>query len=219
MPNQPDPGALGGLPRFQDVDPGELPPLTDEETSPGPEAPPTTSEPPRHPPTGSAPPSTSTSSTTSSDAEPAGPRHELPEGVENGLEELATGAAHLAGIALNKLAQRRTRTETRLWLMTEDEARGIAGPLARMAARRAPEELVEGDGADLFEAGGHALGYGLRNVMGVDDVELERRANGAPPTPRPAPEPPPPPPDRGVAPTDAQTLQNEPAPPSVLEGL
>jgi len=117
---------------------------------------------------------------------------------------------------VNKAAQRRSHTNTRLWLATEEEAQAFGDALGRIAARRIPEELAgaDSDGADLIVMGATTLGYVVRNGMGVDDQAAARIAEGLPPTP-PAPAPPsstPPPPAPAPAPVSVQPTSQGPPP-------
>ncbi len=135
-------------------------------------------------PTRPIPPSASTSSTTSTDADgDDGGRQppEISEELDEALAGLGAGAFHVAGVLVNKAAQRRSHTNTRLWLATEDEAQAFGDAMGRIAARRVPEELAgDTDGADILVMGATALGYVVRNGMGVDLDEAERIAAGIP---------------------------------------
>ncbi len=198
MPNQTQPPAdEAELPGFRtpqspgpDHHPDELSP-----TLPGPS---TTSSPPTSaspsPPAG-APDDSSRSTTGSTDEDhPV----KLSEELRDELENFSGGLFELAGLAVNKMMKARTHSNTRLWLVTEDEAEAFAAPAGRIAARRVPEELQEGDGADALIMGSVLLGYGMRNLTGVTDEELARREGAVPaeswPAEQAAPPPPPPPP-------------------------
>jgi hypothetical protein len=90
--------------------------------------------------------------------------------VSEAIPALGRQLAAVVGILLNKLA-RRKRPETSLWLMTEEEADGIGGSLARAAVRRIPEELGGEDADDLIEAVAATMAYGIRNIAGVTAAE------------------------------------------------
>jgi hypothetical protein len=158
--------------------------------SPGPE---TTSIPPSHPDEEQRGRSRShRSSTTSTD-----------NVFSHALPELGVQLALALGALLNKLARRR-RPSTELWLMTEEEARGIGGSLGRIAARKAPEDLVSEEASDVVELAGATLGYGIRNTLGVSASDMAAAADVVEATARErAPEPPPerpgPPPAPGPA--------------------
>jgi hypothetical protein len=209
---------LEAVPGFAPVSEGDLEEQLGEEQTEETERPPTTSTPqppPSHEPT---PPSPSTSSTSSpaSTAEP-------PVDVAEAIGAFAESCAHLLGVFINKVVKVRRRSETRLWLMTADEAHNIGAPLGRIAARKAPAELVEGDGGDLLEAGSHFAGYAMHNALGVDGETMERAQRGevidvpSTPVPPPAPaNPPPPAPGRAAAGPRLETAPAEPGPPPVI---
>lgn len=94
---------------------------------------------------------------------------ELSQYLEAELEELGASALDVAGRVLNRLYRRRTQTESRLWLATEEEAEAFGAAAARIAQRHMPEELAEdGDPADALVLGSVALGYVLRNTAGIE---------------------------------------------------
>lgn len=172
-----------------------------------------------------------TTSSTSSRASTA--RSDAAVEIDRTIVELFAGLAHLAGILANKIVRARTHTDTRLWLMTDEEAQGLGEPLGRMSARRVPDQLVDGDGGDLLEAGAVALGYAMHNAVGISGADLEARRRGdvidvpsAPVAPPPAPAPPPPAP-AAAAPEQPTVVavathpvegvtRAEPPPPSVI---
>jgi hypothetical protein len=85
------------------------------------------------------------------------------------------------GIGANRLYRARTGEQTARWMLTEDEAQEIGGALARMAARRVPEQLVEGENGDLLVIAATSLGYVLRNALDLSEelvaaAEAEARA-------------------------------------------
>lgn len=228
---------LEELPAFRQPTPDDPPPPSrPEEPEPTPTpaaARSTTSTRPSPPP--SAPPETPADTSFSRTFSDEGP--ELGGGVAVAVDEeiakVTAGLAMAGGMVVNRIAQRRTRTDTRLWLLTAGEAQGIGTPVARILARRAPVEIVEGDGADLLEVGANVVAYGMRNLMGIDAEEWEAaQRDGRAPEPRepvaydeaPAEGPPagtpvqavslgtPPRPPEGPAPA-------EPSPPAFLEDL
>lgn len=243
QPGGDDLEAIPGFRRLAPDDPLLETPVPDLDRSATP-AQPTTST-PNHPylsePTRPTPPSSSTSSTTSSDrlgssqtGDDPQTSHDIAPEVDEALAGLGYGAFHVAGVLVNKAAQKRSHSNTRLWLATEDEATAFGEALGRIAGRRVPEELAgeDSDGADLIVMGATALGYVVRNGMGVDIEEAERIANGEPPTaqqpPAPAPPPQPAPAERRVMVQPAQQgpppavhfdRPEEPAPepPSVID--
>jgi hypothetical protein len=186
--HQPEEGDLGAVPGFRNLSPNDPlinPILSDLDPSGTPDQPTTSTQNPPPPDEPTRPPKTPPSSPTSIDPE-----------VDEALAGLGAGAFHVLGVMVNKAAQRRNHSNTRLWLATEDEANAFGDALGRIAARRVPEELADGDGADLLVMGSVALGYGIRNGMGVADND-PRLTGEAPPAPAhssesPAPAPPPP---------------------------
>jgi len=114
--------------------------LHPDELSPTPPGPSTTSSPstpasPGPPPGAPADSSRSTKASTDHDDRPA----QLSEELRDELENFSGGLFELAGLAVNKMMKARTRSNTRLWLVTDDEAEAFAAPAGRIAARRVPE--------------------------------------------------------------------------------
>lgn len=110
---------------------------------------------------------------------------ELSQYLEAELEELGASALDVAGRVLNRLYRRRTQTESRLWLATEEEAEAFGAAAARIAQRHMPDELAEdGDPADALVLGSVALGYVLRNTAGIEapGPELPLVTTGRPDT-------------------------------------
>lgn len=126
------------------------------------------------------------------------------------LENLTGGAFELAGLAANKFMQRRTRSNTRLWIVSEDEAEDFGAAAGRILARRVPEELAEGDGADAVIIGSVVLGYAMRNIAGQPAPALpgEELRVQAPPQPGPTAQEAPSPP--AVAPPAAPARTGDP---------
>jgi hypothetical protein len=100
---------------------------------------------------------------------------------------MASGIVKLAGIALNGVLRRKQGDG--LWLTTPLEEETMGSAVANIAARRVPEELVDGDGGDVLALGVTAVGYGMRNAMGVTAEMLAAHERGETP-PAPAPEAP-----------------------------
>lgn len=202
--NPPHPaGELGALPGFkaaaspeEEEHPDELSP------SPGPSA---TSSPPASSPSPSdeeSGASTSSGTAFTDEPPPPPPRPTVSVSAELAaeLENFSGGLFELAGLAANRLVRARQHSNTRLWLVTEEEAQDFGAAAGRLAARRIPDELKEGDGADVLIMGSVLLGYGTRNVMGVTGPDLAAAAErpAGSPTGREAPaapaqQPPPPP--------------------------
>lgn len=163
----PNPSTLGALPAFKDPPAGEEPTapkapaetiLDQDQTPADPDweewSPPSTTD--RPPPQQAAPPGPSRTSSTPASTE-----------VAEAVGALAASASQVLGIALNKLAQKKRGPATVLWLMTEKEAKSIGDPLGRIAARKAPEELVGKDAGDVIELAAGTLAYASHNVMGI----------------------------------------------------
>jgi hypothetical protein len=97
------------------------------------------------------------------------------------LAEVIRGLVIGAGVVLN---QRLTRSEleqgTGVWLMAEDEAAGMADPLASIANRRAGGAVVSGDMADVIQAGVAAAGYLIKNAIKAVQIRhaLRRQPQG-----------------------------------------
>lgn len=205
--SQPPASELGELPGFRArvaAQEGETEPHPDElSPSPGPSAtspPPATSSPSQPE---ELPGDTSRSSTGSIDDDP--PPVAISADLATELENFSGGLFELAGLAVNRVARARQKSNTRLWLVTEEEAEDFGAAAGRIAARRIPDELKEGDGADALIIGSVLLGYGMRNVAGVTGPELDQATRPAPPLPdlaaeRQAAPPPPAPPATALPP-------------------
>jgi hypothetical protein len=150
---------------------------------------------------------------------------ELSADLERGLVNLAGGTFEILGTLANRAYRARTRTQSRLWLVTDDEAEDFGAAAGRIAGRHIPDELKEGDGADVLVMASVGLNYGQRNLAGIDD----READGlAPAQPQHVAAPPPPPAERReFAPAGTpvgtvggaagiETEAATPAPPSVI---
>lgn len=138
--------------------------------------------------------------------------------LQQALEQFGSGVANLAGFVANKAHCKRARTLDDKWIMLDVEASTIGEALARIAGRQVPKELTEGDGGDLLAIGSVALGYTMRNLVGVslDDIArfergempIEAQAQEAPPPAQQAPpadpHSPPPAPSSDVAPPATQ---------------
>lgn len=187
---QPESAEPADLPGFRPSTTPEEDLHPDETTqSPGPD---TTSGQPTEdpsPPAGAQRPASERSSPVSISAE-----------LHDELENLTGGVFELAGVAINRLVKIRSRSNTRLWLVTEEEAEDFGTAAARILERRVPEELAEGDGADVLIMGSVLLGYGMRNFSGqpaaipagTEDLRDISRAEPAPTTAPPPRQPPPP---------------------------
>jgi hypothetical protein len=123
----------------------------------------------------------------------------------DGLEYLAGGLFELVGHFLNRMVRIRRRGQrTTLWIVSDDEAEAFAAPMARIAERRLPEELKQGDAKDLIIAGSVATEYATHNAAGIPGVEAGAVEAAPPPVPAPepaaatAPPPLPPPPPPGT---------------------
>lgn len=197
---------LAAPPGFRPLRPGEVlddAPATPEDPPPQTSPPPSRAEPPsepRSPPPTEPPPSASekTSSRASTD--------EATPDVAGELGGFFASIAKLASMLGNRATRAKRKVETDLWLMTDDEAFAIGAPFGRIAARRAPAELVEGDGPDLMAAGAATLGYAAHNLAGMSAADVERqearsktvidassevrRPAAEPSAPSPAPSPP-----------------------------
>src|ERR1700691_1248688 len=77
--------------------------------------------------------------------------------VEDELENLSGGLFELLGMVVNRFVKFRSKTETTLWLVTEEESDDFGEAAARLALRHIPDELTEGDGGDLLIMGSVAL--------------------------------------------------------------
>lgn len=199
--------ALGDLPGFRPMEETELPPLEEsDEVDEGPSlpesmdlsttSPPSTTHPPAASP-GERTRSTSSQGSTDDDERPPPPRPavSLSGELEEELVYLTGGAFETVGAVLNRLERRRTRSATRMWLVSQEEAERFGTAAGRIAGRHIPDELKQGDGADLVIMGSVALGYVQGNLAGRDDLERSGQL--------PAPVQPPPP----VAPASPRPVQ------------
>ena len=149
--------------------------------------------------------------------------------VGDALGDLGKVAALLVGVGVNK-ATHQPKDSTK-WLMTEEEAETIGGALARMGARRVPEQLVEGENAEILVIGITLVNYGSRNLldaspeqmaeaMAVAQTRGELQRTAPPPRETPPPSSPPPPTrPKGALrdlPADYGVAEAAPEPPSVI---
>jgi hypothetical protein len=175
MPKEIDEEGLDGLPEFQETTdpPGPLARMTGSAvpSTQVNEVPPTT---PTRPPSAGAGETGPEKRATTSSPGSSKPDPEL----EQALEQFGSGVAHLAGMVANKAHCRRIRALDEKWIMLEDEASTIGGALARIAGRQVPSELTEGDGGDLLVIGSVALGYTMRNLVGVSQEDIARFERG-----------------------------------------
>lgn len=203
--------ALDGLPEFAPPtgpnpyeESGRAPSPSDGPSTPTSPHPPTSSTPPPNPfrePTDQPPPRSTSSSTASSDD------------VDKAFDQLGSGLATMGGALLNKATQRKGKAPHDRWLMTEEEANGIGGALGRLAARRVPEELKEGDNAEVLELVTVGGAYIARNAVGLTPTEMATAAHAATSSPRPpAPAPAHPP----AAPQGANPFAPTEAPATVV---
>jgi hypothetical protein len=182
LPDEP-----AGEPGLDEPSPPESPVLST--TSPSPSPPQSAPEPPSTP------------------SPPTGTSSEPDVELLDGLEYLAGGLFELVGHFLNRMVRVRRRGQrTTLWIVSDAEAEAFAAPMARIAERRLPEELKQGDAKDLIIAGSVATEYATHNAAGVPGVQ-GGPVESAPPPPAPAPQPattapapPPPPPPPGTEP-------------------
>jgi len=177
----------------------EVPPNLDEPSRPESRAPSTTSPSPSRPESAPEPPSTPSPPTETSSE----PDVELLDG----LEYLAGGLFELVGHFLNRMVRVRRRGQrTTLWIVSDEEAEAFAAPMARIAERRLPDELKQGDAKDLIIAGSVATEYATHNAAGIPGVGPDTVETALPPpapapqqpAPTGAPPPPPPPPPPGT---------------------
>jgi hypothetical protein len=148
--------------------------------------------------------------------------------VEDGAGDMAGAAFQTIGIILNRRENMRRaargRPQTDLWLPTEDEVLGLGEALGRIGERHIPDEVKQGDGADMIQIAGVALTYLARNALGVSASEFDAAAAGAPrpqgppqvpTTPQGPPQAPPPVPARpasvSVQPDDLAPAETGPA--------
>lgn len=89
------------------------------------------------------------------------------------------------GVVVNRGYYRRTGEASRRWLFTEEEATALAGALGRISARRLPEQLVDGEGGDLFVIVGVTGGYLVRNALGITEAQMTAAAAAAGQVPSP----------------------------------
>ncbi len=199
MPTRPsrppanEPGELADLPGFRQSPEEEPESHPDEATSPADQS--TTSPPPEESPS----PPEAAPAAASDRSSPVSISAELRDELEN----FSGGLFELAGLAANRVMQRRTHSNTRLWIVTEEEAEDFGAAAGRILARRVPEELAEGDGADALIMGSVLLGYSMRNVSGQPAAIPANSELAAPPQARQAP-----------APQPGPTEQEQPPPPS-----
>lgn len=107
----------------------------------------------------------------------------------NDLLPLIVRGITAVGLLLHKARTARFGDNT-VWLPEPDEAVAMGEPLARIAARHAPTELVTGDAADAMEfavaAGAYAIAHGTNDAKlrgGIDPATDAPLA--APPVPAP----------------------------------
>lgn len=195
-----------------DVDNGTRPePESPDPTrsSPSSEAPPTPSPTPTSPPPPpSGPASTTSPSSTASTSERPDPGA---VGISAGVgavggevvDAMALPLVQALGVLVNRTYTRRTGDYSPRWLFTADESEALAGALGRITARRLPEQLVEGEGGDVFLIIGVTGGYLVRNAIGITEAQMAAAAASRDEGPGPAPaSPPPPAPPRADAPAD-----------------
>ena len=210
MPSQPK------SPRADQADlPGFAPLQGNDQTPPDPPESPTPS-------TASSrqPPYREPASTVPDSASQPSPISISPEDFEDELTNLGANAFELGGIAINRFMRKRNRTPlSTLWLATDDEAEAFGGAVSRMALRRVPEELRQGDPADLIVMGSVVVGYAMHNMAGVDGATMEHPQrpgeHSPPPTQAPPPPAPPAPTPGPTAPVEAEPAT--PTPPSVID--
>jgi hypothetical protein len=188
-------GKIESIPSFKTPADPFRPPESSPPASPGLE---TNSESPPSPQVITQPVApTTTSSPGSSDPDtPPRPEIHLDRDTAEALEAMATGVAHLGGLALNKVADRRQPIKTDRWKMTEDEAGAIGSAVASLATKRLPEAVTEGDGPELLQITSVLVGYGIRNALNVSPAEMARATEdfaAGRPAPGPGSVPPPPP--------------------------
>ena len=167
------------------------------------------------PDTGPADPSTPGSPLTDDfGADGPGRPVELSPHLDDELGALGASLADVAGRIINRAYRARTKTESRLWLVTDEEAEAFGAAASRIAARRIPDELAEeGDASDALIMGSVALGYALRNFAGeAAPGPIPADWSGtAPPPPSPQPAPPPDQPDQPPQPAPAGPMGRAPS--------
>lgn len=116
---------------------------------------------------------TDTPSASPDDPEPAGTPLKL---KRQPLADVFRGLVLGATVALHQaLARTELEQQQGVWLMqSEDEAAGVADPLASIANRHAGGSLVNPDTADLIAAGVAAAGYVISNALRA--MQLRRAA-------------------------------------------
>lgn len=182
-PTDHDSADLEALPSFQRrstrVDGAPLEDLDEllEDPAPGPTsppaAPPTTSSTPSSPPTPAASsPTPQSSSTGSTDPSPSEPLREIADGAIDSVAQIITPGIALLGVGANRLYRRRTGIPDRRWALTKGEAEGLGEALARIAARRIPEEITEGENGDYLALVAIGSSYLLRNILNLDAEDL-----------------------------------------------
>jgi hypothetical protein len=135
---------------------------------------------------GGPPPSDPLDESGSTHSDSDGPGREPPElgrlklgkqplrDVFRGLMLGASLAAH------QRLATTAAEQEAGVWLMDEDEAAGIADPLASIANRHAGDAVINADAADLIAAGVAAAAYLVGNSIEAFKIRWSlRRARRA----------------------------------------
>lgn len=133
----------------------------------------------------------------------------ISEELTDGLGNFGEAIFEVGGTALNKYFNKRNHTNSTLWLVTDEEAEAFGNAAARIAARKVPEELQEGDPADAIIMASVLVRYGVRNITGLSREEM---TGGPPPGPagfNPQQAPPPPtapPPRQPPAPAAAPTV-------------
>lgn len=158
-----------------------------------------TTSPPWHPPSDTPKGHDArTSSPSSPGSTDQGQVDNIVEEFSEELGSLAGGAFEMLGVGMNKVMARRTRTRSTLWLATDDEIAVFGEAAGRIADRKIPDSLKEGDIGDAIIMGGVIVQYAGRNLAGITREELERGAvpaiayDQAPPAPSPPTYPGPP---------------------------
>lgn len=128
------------------------------------------------------------STDTPSASEPADPDAAPLKLKQKPLAEVVRGLVLGASVALHHaLARSAEEQAAGVWLIhDEDEAGGIADPLAKVANRHAGGALVNADASDLIAAGVAAAGYVISNAVKAFQIRraasrMRRAGMGAPP--------------------------------------
>lgn len=165
----------------------ELPPETDSlptaDEHERPAAPPpsqSTDRPATPPPTPSSPesppPPASSTSHSSTTSDSSSSRDTLAAGLgaasEDVIDAMALPVVTAVGVLANRAYYKRTGERSERWRFTQAEATALGGALGRIAANRLPEQLVEGEGGDLFVIVAVAGGYLVRNAFGISEDEM-----------------------------------------------